>query len=271
MAMRTNARNQQGQALIELLIAALVMVPLFLALVGLGKFLSIQDAVIASSRWLAFECSVRPAPCELPGAEIGATVWARQFAALDSPVRSIDHSQSQNPLWVDQRNHAMIAGAPALHIEVSADRFDAGTGVVLSGRAARAGNEQRLAAAGPARFGLDAEGGLSRLSVAVDLERLFDSPWLTLPPLRFTARGATLADAWNASAAHGDEPWTVQSRVAAAHDPVQLDPGLAQAYQPALAWLSRLGQLGLEPQAARLRMRELDVDILPDDRVGATQ
>jgi len=48
-------RGQRGQALVEALVAALVLVPLALLAVLLGKFQSMQQATIAASRTLAFE------------------------------------------------------------------------------------------------------------------------------------------------------------------------------------------------------------------------
>ena len=75
---------QAGQALIELLIGATVLVPFVVLLVWLGKVQSLQQAANAAARVLAFECSVRPEAC----------AQSSQHPELADEIRSIGHLRS---------------------------------------------------------------------------------------------------------------------------------------------------------------------------------
>jgi xylulose-5-phosphate/fructose-6-phosphate phosphoketolase len=90
--MRTEARPQRGQALVEALVAMIALVPLMLLVVLLGKFQSMQQATIAASRTLAFECTVRPGDCsDAPArAMLAEDARRRHFGRIDREIFTAD-------------------------------------------------------------------------------------------------------------------------------------------------------------------------------------
>ena len=94
--------GQGGQALVEVLVVAIALVPLAVLIVLLGKYQTMQSASIAASRSLAFECAVHPASCRAPDpSPLVDVVRARHFDG--------------QPLWRDR------AGRPLLEVAVIAD------------------------------------------------------------------------------------------------------------------------------------------------------
>jgi len=107
--MRTEARAQRGQALVEALVAAIALVPLALLVVLLGKFQSMQQATIAASRTLAFECSVRPTTAatrmRAPRSPRMRGVGTSVASIARSSAPTLDDGapvQERNALWTDR-------------------------------------------------------------------------------------------------------------------------------------------------------------------------
>jgi len=278
--MRTEARAQSGQALVEALVAMIALVPLMLLVVLLGKFQSMQQATIAASRTLAFECTVRPDDCsEAPArATLAEEARRRHFGRIDREIFTADtlgdaaSAQERNPLWTDRRAQPLLERYSDVSIEVRPSRFDAGRSTAIGRAAGEAGMLlDRLA--GPSRFGLSLDRGLatSLLHVRVSpsqkgnegLDRL-DSL-----PLLMHARVALVTDAWNASGPYGRAPHSVQSRVEAGQrvDPVH-EAAFRTGYQLTLWSMQLMDVAGLEPRASDFRPHETDVDRVPVDRIG---
>ncbi len=281
---RTLAR-QRGQALIELLIAAIVLLPLLWAVVLLGKYLSIQDSTINASRWLAFECTVRGSDCLSNPTELtdAAQLWALHFSAVDTAIQSRpgaagpSFALNANPLWTDNRQRRLLTGAASVQSSITEDSFDAGASVALSGPGSVTSNTALMAQAGPERFGLSPRSGLLRFAVQARTESVggsFVTPiavqtgsGLSVPALTLSARSAILVDSWNASGSLGADPDSVESRVSQARDPLALADGSEQQDYAAIRfWLRQLGSAGLEPAANQFEFRSLAVDVLPHDR-----
>ncbi len=287
--MRTEMAKHRlrGQALIELLVASIVLVPLLWALLQFGKYLSIQDSVINASRWLAFECTVRASDCQSnPNAEAdSARLWAQQFTAPGTPIQTSPGAPAvapgaggaavRNPLWVDSNNRSLLTSAQSLRANLIEDSFDAGAAVALSGAGARSIAANTLEAAGPERFGLAMRSGLLRFSVDAEVNAVGQSgsaaarTGLVWPRLLLSARSAILVDSWNASGSTGSDPDSVEWRVSRAQDPTALEQRSdEQNYTAIRAWLSLAGRRGIEPDADLFRYRALDVEVLPNDRTG---
>jgi hypothetical protein len=281
---RTLAR-QRGQALIELLIAAIVLLPLFWAVVMLGKYLSIQDSTINASRWLAFECTVRTSDCLSNPTELtdATRLWALHFSAADTAIQSRSGSGgptsalNANPLWTDHRQRRLLSGASSVQSSITEDSFDAGESVALSGPGSVTSNTALMAQAGPERFGFSPRSGLLRFAVQARTESVGGSfvssrgaqigGGLSVPALTLSARSAILVDSWNASSSLGADPDSVESRVLQARDPVALAGDSDQPdYSAIRFWLRQLGSVGLEPAANQFEFRSLAVDVLPHDR-----
>ena len=273
-------RGQRGQALVEALVAALVLVPLALLAVLLGKFQSMQQATIAASRTLAFECTVRPSACaeSASHAMLADEVRRRHFGRIDREILSDDvlddgaPATERNPLWSDRRGRPLLERFADVGVALGAPRFDAGRSTAV-GRAsgAAAGLLDRLA--GPARFGLEMTAGLADARVLVRVspgeagnEQLSRLDSL---PLAMHARAAVLTDAWHASGPYGDAGHRVEARVERGSrlDPVH-EAQITIGYQLTRWALELMDLAGLEPAASSFAPHHVDVDLVPADRIA---
>ncbi len=271
---------QRGQALVEALVAAVVLVPLSLLVVLLGKFQSMQQATIAASRTLAFECSVRPDDCSDAAARVALAedVRRRHFGRLDREILTADvlddraPASERNALWTDRRTRPLLERYADVGIAVTPSRFDAPRSTAVGRASGNAGVLlDRLA--GPSRFGLSIDGGLATSEVRLRVspsqagnERLGRLDSL---PLLMQARTALVTDAWNASGPYGNAAHTVQSRVEAGQrvDPVH-ETAFRTGYQLTLWSMQAMHAAGLEPRASAFRPHQTDVDLVPADRIG---
>jgi hypothetical protein len=274
--------GQRGQALAEALVAGLVLVPLVLLVALLGKYQSVQTQVIGASRWLAFECTVRPDQCRSFSAhpELVDEMRRRFFARADTEI--LTHDMPEDPpaaserqaLWVDRSNRPLLERFADVGATVTEPEFNAGANVAgsLGGRSI-AGAAQILSdLAGPGRFGLDIGKGLfdARVQVALarengraDLLTQLDSLGLNVG-----AHVAVLTDAWNARTAFGPDGDTVESRVArGSRLNGAIETALDLAYAPTRALLALAHALQVEPSASKFRYHEVDVDLVPADRL----
>ncbi|MCL4746494.1 MAG: hypothetical protein KJZ83_13925 [Burkholderiaceae bacterium] len=276
-------RHVCGQALIEVLVAALALVPLLLLVAWLGKVQALRQATIAASRSLAFECSVRLDECaDAAGVDgLADEVRRRSFSRLDAPVLAIDRlgddpgSRERNPAWVDRGNRALIERFSDIGVRVERQRFDAGESVAHS----RGGNLVADAAslleqhAGPGRFGLDIRSGLLDAQLQVGMSSSARPSFrnqLDSIPLTIRARTAILVDSWNASGPYGGDARSVRTRVERGRQILAAYEATIDArYLPTRGFLALMGAIGLEPSADAFRYHEVDVDIVPHDRVGS--
>jgi len=271
-------RPQAGQALVEALVGSLALVPLLLAVLWLGKVISMQQSLVQASRLLAFECTVRAHDCdsEQGQARLADEIRQRVFGRLDSPVLSnagvndLPPASERNPLWVDAAGRPLLARMSDVGIRIRSQSFDAGLSLATSRERAGIGNAMSLLTelAGPARFGLDLTGGLREATVQVAAVPV-PGKLGAFPGLRLQARAAVLSDAWTAVGPTGDRPDTVQARVdRGARLLPAYEMSLDARYAPTLGFLSLMNAVGLEPAAGSFRYHQSDVDAVPSDRIG---
>ncbi len=277
---RERCGAQRGQALLEVLVAALVLVPLAVFVVLLGKVQSMQQATIAASRTLAFECTVRPGACANPAshAQLADEVRRRHFGRIDREILSGDtladvpDAAERNPLWTDRRGQPLLARFGDVGIALASPGFDAGRSTAV-GRAAGGVAAVLDRLAGPSRFGLSLTGGLAEVrvqaSAAVDGQAGDRAGWTGLAPLPLRARAAVLTDAWNASGPYGAEPHRVQARVERGSRIDALHRAeIALGYQLTRWTLDLMDLVGLEPSASAFTPQWIDVDRVPPDRIA---
>ncbi len=279
---RGSLGGQRGQAMTEAVVGMTVMVPLLLLTVLLGKYHAIEHAVVSASRDLVFECTVRLDDCadEDGRARLLQEMRWRHFARHDTAIESaaslpeVPGAQDRNPLWVDRSGRPLLERYAHASADVGHQRFDAGLAVSSSGagRAAASAADLLSRLAGPGRFGLEITDGLVTSDVHADVQRSLVSG---LPrsleglALRMRSRAAVLTDAWTATSPYGDEPRSVASRVDAGRrldEP--FESGIDTAYAPTRGFVSLMGTVGLEPSAERFRYHEIDVDLVPEDRIA---
>jgi len=293
-----NRRDQRGQALLELLVAMLAIVPVFFGVAWLAKMQDMQQATIAAARALAFECTVRPQACaaavkvtnELRGSAhagqsaqsgtFAAEIRKRLFAEPRSGLRSDDNAAGNvtaangNALWVDRTGKPLLERFEDVSIEIAPVRFNSpfafagGQGERSFPGAVRLLSEL----GGPGRFGLDLESGFidARVQVEVARSRPGDG-WIrhmTAMPLTLKAHLSILTDSWTASGPYGSAPDSVQTRVDAGARIPGIEPALRAAWLPVRALLGTGSLLGFESRASEFRPYEIDVDLVPPDRLG---
>lgn len=250
------ADRQGGQALVEVLVVAVALVPLAVLVVLLGKYQSMQSAAIAASRSLAFECAARPAACR--GADTAAlvdTVRARHFDG--------------QPLWRDRAGTPLLERLSDVGGAVSAQSFDAGAGTAAGNDAGALQLIDSLA--GPARFGLALREGLfdARIQVAVAPSLAANAGFASLDPMPLTLRARTvvLSDTWMASGPLAGTA-SVAARVTAGS---QLDglreSRLAIGYQLTRWSIDLMHAVGLEA-AGSPSSSQANPDVVPEDRIG---
>lgn len=277
---RAACSRQRGQALVEAVVAALALVPLALLVVMLGKYQAMQQATIAASRTLAFECTVRPQACSdaAAHADLVEEVRRRHYGRIDREILTHDviadpaPVAERNALWVDRRGVSLLERYADVGATLSSPRFDAGRSTAI-GRAASGAANLLDRVAGPARFGLSLTGGLVQAGVHAHVspseagnERFTRLDSL---PLTLRERTAVLTDAWQASGPYGSEAHRVASRVSQGS---RLD-ALAEArfalgYQLTLWSIGLMHAAGLEPAASSFRPYHVDVDRVPPDRIA---
>lgn len=279
---RRGRRRQRGQALAEALVGCIALIPLVLLTVLLGKYQSVQLATIDASRHLAFECTVRLHACDdLAGhPQLVDELRIGHFARTGREIQSNDvidgdaTAPERQALWVDASNRPLLEHYGDVSARITQSSFDAGEAVAVgNGRLMFAQAAEILAdLAGPGRFGLALTGGLVDARVQVRLSpsqtaRSFANQLDSLP-LRMTARAAVLTDAWNASGPHGSDEATVESRVDRGRRlNGAIETGIDAAYLPTRMLIELAHALLMEPRGSAFRYHEIDVDLVPPDRL----
>ncbi|MFM1987645.1 MAG: hypothetical protein RJA99_602 [Pseudomonadota bacterium] len=275
-------RSASGQALTELLVALVALVPLLFGVVWLGKVIDARHATIAAARALAFECTVRIEACASADAhpELAAETRRRFFSDPRFGLRTDDAAEGavtradRHPFWTDRRGAPLLERYEDVSVAVRELRFDSPLSFAGGQGSAMVPGALRLLSelGGPGRFGLALDGGLVEAQVRATLSRSRPADgWtarLLSMPLTIQARLAVLTDAWNASGPYGDAPDTVETRVEAGARVPAADPLIEAGWLGARALLGTASLLRLEPAADALRWREIDVDLVPPDRTG---
>jgi hypothetical protein len=107
------ARAQYGQSTTEFVILAAVLVPLFLLVPLIGKYIDTLQTTEAASRYVAFEGAARNSSNSWKtDAEVANEVRRRFFSNSNAPIKTNDvagdFSAHRNPLWTDHRGNAFI-------------------------------------------------------------------------------------------------------------------------------------------------------------------
>ena len=113
--MSARVRRQRGQALVEFIVMALVLVPLFLLLPMIAKYQDMAHATEMASRYVAFEAMTRNADTPdgfKPPAQLSAEVARRFFSNADAAIKTNDvagdFAANRKPFWVDQHGDPLI-------------------------------------------------------------------------------------------------------------------------------------------------------------------
>lgn len=231
-----------GQALTEFLVLALVLLPLFLVSMRLGKLLDLYQTTEAASRYGAFEATVHhTSSAWKPDAQLAAELRQRFYAKADTALTSAGaapvalHVQT---LWSDAANRNWMAALDkAVQTESATLRRNVISSAALQARQLQLPNNNRY-----------------RFSVTVDPAKLPGLRPFHSINLDSTRTTVVLADTW---AAQG--PTQVRRRIEQAPLLVPV-----QAVRPLVDALGHLPQLLFDPA---LRVGEFDWDTVPCDRL----
>lgn len=275
-------RSVGGQALVEVLVALLAIVPLYFGVAWLAKVLDARQATIAAARMLAFECTARIGACAAYAdhPELARELRRRMFARHETALRSDDVAAGAvgagagRPFWSDRAGRPLLERFEDVTVAVVPLRFDSPRASASSeGERAIPGALRLLSElGGPGRFGLDLGGGLfdARVTAALARSRPTDGflTRLGAMPVTLTEHLVILTDAWTASTPYGPARDTVETRVVAGSRVPLVEPAIAAGWLPVRGLLAVGAALGFESRANLLRWHRTDVDLVPPDRVG---
>lgn len=108
--------HQTGQSTIELIVLSLVLVPLFLIVPLLGKYMDMAQTTLVASRYVAFEGATHH-NASLSGwksdAALATEVRRRFYSQHSLTIKTNDVvrevNEDRNPLWVNHRGEPLLA------------------------------------------------------------------------------------------------------------------------------------------------------------------
>lgn len=265
----TLPRHQGGQALVEFLVLALVLVPFLLLLPMIAKYQDIAHATEMAGRYVAFDAAARndtnvgwKSNDQLAG-EVRRRFFSNPAAAVKTDDTAGDFKPDQNLFWRDPLDQAMIRSFDDIGIS-----FGEGSSLERSG--GFRGASDGMPFLGHGLLDLDAR-GIFRGNVHVRVANLPDSlagpthSYDSLKGLNLTiSRHTDLAiDAWTAPdakaiASHIDNP-LVNPGAALAPLGALLDPAVGLMESPSGLCLSGCG-----PKVGKLDYWR---EVVPADRI----
>jgi hypothetical protein len=110
--------GQHGQAITEFVVVCLLMVPLFLAVVYVGKYSDVKQTAIEASRYAVWERAVDPTSAHKSDAQIQQELEVRivgnggrndgKLQSTDAAASTSTDDTAYNPLWFDQGHKRML-------------------------------------------------------------------------------------------------------------------------------------------------------------------
>jgi hypothetical protein len=213
--------SQRGQALTELVVMCLVLVPLFLLMPVVAKYQDISYATQMASRYVAFDAIARNDGMSSwkPVSQLEDEVRRRYFSNSDAPIKTGDvagdFKANRNLFWSDQNGAALISNFSDVKVTFGA----AGTGATQSDGFAAASDDTPFSVPVPInvreQLDLKANGVLTaKVSVKLaDLPAPAGNPAQTYEPfknigLTITRGTSVTVDTWT-----GASPVAVENRI----------------------------------------------------------
>lgn len=271
-------RAQRGQALTEMAILAIVLVPLFLLVPTLAKFIHVKITSQQAARTAAWESTVAPdyaLQAHLQPARQRTRAMEWHFNNADAPIRTApqvdEQSRLGNPLLNSFTNMPLVERSD---IQVQPYTFEQPPGLLGN----IAGNMPDVAS--DLMFPSDNDLVTARVEVAVQDLRFANGgavdflPELSALNLRFSSEHTLVADAWNARGGgvrghgaseinHARSTYQRVRRLTAGNYLSFLDDIIS-----GLGVLSVIPVLGA-PFEMRLNVAEDTMDIVPEDKLEA--
>lgn len=269
--------KNRGQALIETIILGAVLIIFSLGVTFLGKLMSLKESLIASSRTVAFECSIYVCSNKKNRVFIEERIKDHHFKKIDFSRKNRDDSsrkkifhEVENSLWKNRKGTSFIKRLDEIYINIKSMSFDAGRNVALGMTAVSSPTNLIGAFAGPQKFSLDIKGGLFLATVHVPLSKnIFLEEGLEIGRINnLHEKIGILTDTWSASGTYGLQGDSVEARVQKGSQLNSLvQQGIQSAYKPVLSEIFFMSSIGLEPSAKGFTPYKIDVGIVPKDRL----
>ncbi len=196
-------RRESGQSLVETaIVGVFVLVPVFLLVPLLGKYIDLQSATLQAARNAAFERTVwsdsgrrnDTQVAQESNHALAQRVTSRFFGPLDQPIQSTgSHSYSPRALWVGTAGNSLVPAARDIQVTLSQSASPDAPDQLLK-PALRL--ESVLSQGGPLRA-LNFKGLFS--ATASVTPRAITYPFLQAVDPTFRAHDTLLADGWGAS------------------------------------------------------------------------
>jgi hypothetical protein len=257
------AARQSGQSLVEFAVLSAVLVPLFLLIPIMGKYIHVRQASQQVARAAAWEATVSPGYALPQTTRVRDLAVERNFGAIDDPIRSrvqggATNAQVGNPLLNTFSGRALLERGDV--------RVNAYRNVSAPGIQDKLTDMMRLLPgySPPNSRGLvtsNIEISTQDIRLANGSAATFLEPFDRLD-LRMQASHTLLADAWNASGPGSGSrpgPRTVLAQTRPLVPMDKLDP-LDSALN-ALDWLPLFGAL------EKLDIGYIDPDVVPYDKM----
>ncbi len=254
-------RHQRGQSMVEMAVLCLVLVPLFLLIPILGKYIHIRQQSQQATRAAAWEATTARSYAVPSTTQVRPQLIARYFGAADSKITSA--TPTSNVERLDDPLLNTFSDQPLLQrsdIGLRAYRNDAEPGIM--------GKVTGLLSKLPGPFPPN-ERGLITASMDMrirDLRTTDGSAATYLEPfdtigLRMQTSSTLLTDPWNAAGAGitGNNPRSVKAQIRNIVPSSNLE-GTASALK-ALSWLPLFGVIG------DLKPGHIEPDVVPMDKL----
>lgn len=189
-------RPQQGQSLLEFLVAMGFMIPLFLGVYYVSKYADLQQATVQASRYAAFQRAMQPDEVRLPTAEIQDKLRARFFTRGDAfgigerlasaeSASNLSSSQGHVVFWRDLAGNPLLQGFEQITLDFESEALMPVAAVTQEQGTRHYSQHSRP---------------IQRANVEVSL---MDHLAGGQEPLKIGASTATMGDSWNAEGSAG--------------------------------------------------------------------
>jgi hypothetical protein len=258
--MRAGALRQRGQAMVELIVGAMLLVPLFIGIVILARYIDIKSTTVQASRYAAFERATNLG--RFSDAELERKMRERLFTLSDAPVRSSDGLgngdawRNENPNFMDHSSRANRLIARPADVTLRTSEASA-PGAAGTGAEAVANAIDGIGRVTGSRFDVNRRAFYTG-TVSVKLANLSALPApLNNLDLTLSDRTTLLGDTW-----HAGSPAAVAQRTGALV-PSRLFEPVNRLLRPVRGALSIF-----EPAFEELCLGQIDPEIVPNDRLG---
>lgn len=304
--LRLASRRQQGQAMIEALIAAaLVMVPLFLAIPVIAKYLDIKAYTVQASRYAAWERTVwfGGVAAESFGigsgatfsnkwdanektddqirAEIGARLLSDTSAAFSSSDKSgSDYAGGPKQLWRDRRGTTLLKNYGDIGADMANDKAPGLINDLLTPLVNITSVVSNFMVDTKAQYTASVSLSVQQVAFNTDagLGACAGCPvdyLATGASSAFSAKNVILANGWSAngpgsqaeySTAAGKKKITVYNQIRGLTPTSLLKPSDGGAFDVALKVLKGISTVFF-PELSTLDLGRIEVDRVPEDRL----